>query len=81
LERAAADLAKSFNLRMSAVVRSGKPHAEICDAAKKLSADLIVLTTHGYTGLKHVWLGSTAERVVRQAHRPVLIVRPAKLRA
>ncbi len=80
LERAAADLAKSFGVRISAVVRAGKPHVEICEAAKMLGADLIVLTTHGYTGLKHVWLGSTAERVVRQARRPVLIVRPTKHR-
>jgi nucleotide-binding universal stress UspA family protein len=57
------------------VVREGKPHVEICDAAKVLEVDLIVLTTHGYTGLKHVWLGSTAERVVREARRPVLVVR------
>jgi nucleotide-binding universal stress UspA family protein len=34
-----------------------------------------VLTTRGYTGLKHVWLGSTAERVVRHASCPVLAVR------
>ena len=75
LERATADLAKAFNLKMSAVVREGKPHVEICETAKVLGADLIVLTTHGYTGLKHVWLGSTAERVVQHAHRPVLVVR------
>ena len=75
LERATTDLAKAFDLKMSAVVRAGKPYAEICEAAKVLEADLIVLTTHGYTGLKHVWLGSTAERVVRHALCPVLVVR------
>jgi nucleotide-binding universal stress UspA family protein len=37
--------------------------------------DLIALTTRGYTGLKRVWLGSTAERVVRYASCPVLAVR------
>jgi len=37
--------------------------------------DLIVIATHGYTGLKHVLLGSTAERVVRHAPCPVLTVR------
>ena len=36
---------------------------------------MIVLATHGYTGLKHAWFGSTAERVVRHAPCPVLIVR------
>lgn len=58
-----------------AVVRSGTPFTEICDAAKKLKSDLIVIATHGYTGLKHVFLGSTAERVVRHASCPVLVVR------
>jgi universal stress protein A len=58
-----------------AVVRSGTPFTEICDAAKKLRSDLIVIATHGYTGLKHVFLGSTAERVVRHASCPVLVVR------
>ena len=62
-------------IKVSAAVREGKPHEEICEAAKAMGADLIVLTTHGYTGLKHVWLGSTAERVVRHAPCPVLVVR------
>ena len=79
LARAAADLAESFGIKISAAVREGKPHEEICEAAKALGADLIVLTTHGYTGLKHVWLGSTAERVVRHALCPVLVVRATKL--
>jgi universal stress protein A len=57
------------------LIRSGSPFAEITAAAKSLKADLIVLTTHGYTGLKHVFMGSTAERVVRHAHCPVLTVR------
>ncbi len=74
-EIVASDLAKSFGMKITAAVREGKPHEEICEAAKTLDADLIVLTTHGYTGLKHVWLGSTAERVVRHASCPVLVVR------
>ena len=75
LERLAASLSKSTGLNLSAVAREGTPFEEICHAAESLGADLIVLTTHGYTGLKHVWLGSTAERVVRHAHCPVLAVR------
>jgi nucleotide-binding universal stress UspA family protein len=58
-----------------AVVRSGKVVDEIAKAAKELDADLIILATHGYTGLEHTLLGSTAELVVRQAPCPVLIVR------
>ncbi len=56
-------------------VRSGKAFDEIVKAAKELDADLILLATHGYTGLDHTLLGSTAEKVVRHAPCPVLIVR------
>ena len=48
---------------------------EICTLAQKIPADLIVMPTHGYTGLKHVFLGSTAERVVQHAPCPVFVVR------
>lgn len=57
------------------LVRYGSAFAEITDAARTLKVDLIILTTHGYTGLKHVLMGSTAERVVRHAPCPVLTVR------
>jgi universal stress protein A len=56
-------------------VRVGSPFLEIAAAAKEPEADLIVIATHGYTGLKHVFLGSTAERVLRHAPCPVLTVR------
>jgi len=59
-------------------VRIGKAYNEIVAAAKVSGADLIVIATHGYTGLKHALLGSTAERVVRHAHCPVLVVREPK---
>jgi nucleotide-binding universal stress UspA family protein len=75
LDGMARSLCKSTGVNMSASVHEGTPFEEICHAAKTLGADLIVLTTHGYTGLKHVWLGSTAERVVRHASCPVLAVR------
>ena len=52
------------------LVRNGVPFQEITAAADSLKADLIVISTHGYTGLKHVLLGSTAERVVRHARCP-----------
>lgn len=57
------------------LVRYGVPFNEISGAAARLKVDLIVIATHGYTGLKHVFLGSTAERVVRHAPCPVLVVR------
>jgi universal stress protein A len=55
--------------------RSGMPAHEIVEAAKESDVDLIVIATHGYTGWKHFPIGSTAERVVRAAPCPVLVVR------
>ena len=57
------------------LVRLGHAHSEITDSAEALGADLIVLGTHGNPLLKHGVLGSTAERVVRQASCPVITVR------
>jgi len=57
------------------LVRFGRPFNEIANAARTLKVDLIIIATHGYTGLKHTFLGSTAERVVRHAPCPVLVVR------
>ena len=57
------------------LVRSGSPAFEIIEAAKALPADVIVISTHGRTGLKHVLLGSVTENVVRHAPCPVLVVR------
>lgn len=53
----------------------GVPHTEIAEAAKRGKADLVIMGTHGYTGLKHMVLGSVAERVVRTSSVPVLTVR------
>jgi nucleotide-binding universal stress UspA family protein len=58
-------------------VRSGKPFREVVAAAEELKADLIVIATHGHGGLKHLMLGSTAEKTVRYARCPVLVVRQA----
>jgi universal stress protein A len=59
----------------TSVVRVGSPAREIVEAARKLPADLIVISTHGRTGLNHVLLGSVAEHVVQRAPCPVLVVR------
>ena len=56
-------------------VREGVPAAQIVEEAREWGADLIVMGTHGHTGLEHVLLGSVAERTVRQAPCPVLTVR------
>lgn len=57
------------------LVRHGNPGLEVAGVARDLKIDLIVIATRGNTGLKHVLLGSTAERVVRHAFCPVLVVR------
>ena len=75
LQRMAEDLPTSVGTKPSVAVRAGIPYKEICHVAQSVGVDLIVLTTHGYTGFKHMWLGSTAERVVRSARCPVLVVR------
>ena len=53
----------------------GDPGHEIVDLAAKLAAELIVLPSHGRTGLTRILLGSVAERVVRLAHCPVLVLK------
>lgn len=57
------------------LVVQGTPFLEILRTAKEKEADLIIVGTHGRTGLDHVLFGSTAERVVRRAPCPVLSVR------
>jgi universal stress protein A len=72
-------LASSMAIRatsdVQSAVRSGLAAYEIVEAAKEFDVDLIVIATHGYTGWKHFVIGSTAERVVRAAPCPVLVVR------
>ncbi len=59
-----------------AVVRLGRPHQEILMEAEEKNIDLIVLATHGHSGVEQILFGSTAMRVVRLAKCPVLIMRP-----
>jgi len=76
-----AEVARRLTLPADAVVHqpiAGIPSRLICAAAMMHDADLIVLGTHGRTGLEHILLGSTAERVLTIAPCPVLTVREAK---
>jgi len=61
--------------KVDTILRLGRSWREICDVAEEGEFDLLIIATHGYTGLKHALLGSTAERVVRHAPCPVLTVR------
>jgi len=57
------------------IIKSGKPFIEIIEAAAELDIDLIIIATHGHTGVEHLLFGSTAEKVVRKAPCPVLTLR------
>ena len=59
----------------STILKFGKAYREIVDVAKENGVDLIIISTHGYTGLSRALLGSTTEQVVRRAGCPVLVVR------
>ena len=61
--------------RVKAITTVGVPSDEIVQTAAKESADLIVMGTHGWTGFKHILLGSVAEKVLRAADCPVLVVK------
>jgi nucleotide-binding universal stress UspA family protein len=63
------------------VLSGAPPFDEICRLAQTVPADLVVMPTHGRTGLKHVFLGSTAERIVRHSSCPVLVTRGSALQA
>ena len=62
--------------RVTRTVVAGAPHLAILEYAEKAHADLIVMGTHGYGGVKQVLLGSVANQVLHQARCPVLMVPP-----
>jgi universal stress protein A len=55
----------------------GTPYRKIVEVAEEEQSDMIVMATHGRTGLSHLVMGSVAEKVVRTATCPVLTIRPA----
>jgi nucleotide-binding universal stress UspA family protein len=57
------------------IIKVGTPYREIIQTADEKQSNLIILGTHGRSGVRHFLLGSTTERVVRHAHCPVLVVR------
>jgi nucleotide-binding universal stress UspA family protein len=77
-QRAAAAEARGVGAR--GLLVTGPPAEAVVDAAARDGADLLVVGTHGRTGLERVLIGSVAERIVRAAPCPVLVVRPTKSR-
>ena len=83
LEAKITDLMTSYRERVTGAglqsdfaIVHGVPFQVIVETARTAHADLIIMGTHGRTGLSHVLLGSVAERVVQHAPCPVLVVRP-----
>lgn len=82
LQQEAERLLKNFikkhikvKVNLNTVIKKGVPFDEIVKTANRYKVDALVTATHGYSGLKHIAIGSTAERVVRYAPCPVLVVR------
>ena len=75
VERVAKEAAAKEGVEITGVAMERPAWEAILDEADKLPADMIVMGTRGLTGIKHVALGSTAERVVRKAKCPVLTVK------
>jgi universal stress protein A len=69
------EFAGSYAKKVVPVVRTGRAWQQIVDVATQRKSSLIISATHGHTGLKHVLLGSVAEKIVRHAPCPVLTVR------
>lgn len=67
--------------QITTCLREGVVHSTVVGRAEEIHADLIVIGTHGHTGLTHLLLGSVAERVVRLARCPVLTLGPAGIGA
>jgi universal stress protein A len=69
------NFAESINLvEIRQKVEVGVPHANIVDMAAREEVDMIVMSTHGRTGLRHMLLGSVTEKVVSRASCPVLVI-------
>jgi nucleotide-binding universal stress UspA family protein len=74
--RRLANRAREAGVDATVAVRTGRPHEAVLDYADEIDADLVTLGSHGRTGVERVLLGSVAERVLRTATKPVLVVGP-----
>ena len=79
LQKAKAEVEAKGVDAVEAKTAQGVPFSEIVRTAREEDFDLIVMGTHGRTGLKHALLGSVAEKVVRKAPCAVLTVRPSDM--
>ncbi|MCK6604430.1 MAG: universal stress protein [Ignavibacteriaceae bacterium] len=70
-----ADLARNEGVAAATIIKMGKPFVEIIDTAREEDSDLIIISTHGHSGMEQILFGSTADKVVRKAPCPVLVIR------
>ncbi|MGQ9798049.1 MAG: universal stress protein [Ignavibacterium sp.] len=81
IERAKEELTKlaqqeiPAEIKRQVIIKTGKPFVEIIETAAEEDIDLIIIATHGHSGVEHILFGSTAEKVVRKAPCPVLTLR------
>lgn len=78
LESIAGELRAGASVSVTYAVLKGGASEMICERAKEIEADLIVMTSHARTGIGRLWLGSVADAVVRNASVPVLMLRPVE---
>ena len=78
LDAIVSELEKQQGVAATRAVPAGHPVEMIAARAQDVEADLIVMTTHGRTGLSRAWLGSVADGVVRHSRIPVLMLRPVE---
>lgn len=63
------------NIKCHTIIKTGKPFLEIIETVNEENIDLIIIATHGHTGVEHILFGSTADKVVKKAPCPVLTIR------
>lgn len=76
LSDTAANFRDETKVKIVEVCRKGIDYEEIVEYSKEIQSDLIVIATHGRTGILHTLLGSVAEKVIRYAKCPVLVITP-----
>jgi universal stress protein A len=63
------------DMKVKTIIKTGKPFVEIIETAAEENVDLIIIASHGHSGVEHILFGSTADKVVRKAPCPVLSLR------
>ena len=70
-----ADTEISNAITVKTIIKTGKPFIEVIETASEEDVDIIIIASHGHSGMEHILFGSTAEKVVRKAPCPVLTLR------